>query len=46
MNIAHGEINFQRLLYKCEELADKQETKNWRLEKVCFYSKKKIQSIS
>lgn len=28
------EINFQRLLSKTEEIAEKQDQSNWRLEKV------------
>ena len=30
----HLEVNFQRLLAKCEELAEKQDALNWRYEKV------------
>lgn len=33
MNLANIETNFQRLLIKCEELAEKQEPDNWRFEK-------------
>lgn len=34
MNLANIETNFQRLLIKCEDLAEKQEPDNWRFEKV------------
>ena len=30
MNLTHEEINFLRLLSKCEEMADGQEFSNWR----------------
>ena len=36
MNLAYIDTNFQRLLLKCEELAEKQELDNWRFEKVYF----------
>lgn len=34
MNATFVDTNFQRLLIKCEELAEKQELDNWRFEKV------------
>ena len=34
MEIAHLETNFQRLLTKCEDLAENQSSDNWRFEKV------------
>lgn len=33
----HLEVNFQRLLVKCEELAEKQDSEEWRYEKVLCY---------
>lgn len=36
MNLAYIDTNFQRLLLKCEEIAEKQELDDWRFEKV-FY---------
>lgn len=33
MEIAHLETNFQRLLTKCEDLAENQSSDNWRFEK-------------
>jgi hypothetical protein len=35
MDIKHLEINFQRLLKKCEEMAEIRDETNWRFEKVC-----------
>jgi len=34
MDAAHIDTNFQRLLTKCEELAEKQDPDDWRFEKV------------
>jgi len=33
MNLAYIDTNFQRLLLKCEEIAEKQELDDWRFEK-------------
>ena len=42
MNAAYVDTNFQRLLIKCEELAEKQDLNNWRFEKVLFNYKKEV----
>lgn len=34
MNAAYVDTNFERLLIKCEELAERQDLDNWRFEKV------------
>ena len=39
MNPGNVEINFQRLLLKCEQLAENEEYNNWRFEKVRIWNK-------
>ena len=39
MDIKHLEINFKRLLKKCEDMAEVRDEKNWRFEKVSSLNK-------
>lgn len=46
MELGHLETNFQRLLVKCEELAENQNSNNWRFDEVTLKSMNETFKIS
>lgn len=46
MNINHLEINFQRLLVKCEELAEERDSQNWRFEKYVLSLEEMLEQLN